>query len=716
MASDLIFEIGAEELPASFILPALRALEASFTEQAKELRLSHGRVETHGTPRRLALLVRDVAERAEDVEERAEGPAVSVAFDAEGKPTRAAEGFARKFGLTVDQLERAQTAQGERLIATRRQEGQPALRLLQNVLPQLIEAAADASRKTMRWADLNVVFPRPVRWLCAVLGGEVVPVSFGFATSSAATYGHRFLAPGAIRLERCDDYLPRLREAKVLASIAERRERVVAEIDRVAAEAGGRRVEDDELVDTITGLVEWPSGVLGSFSPDALDMPREVLISEMRGHQKYASLETPGGRLMPSFCAVANTPVKDVEVSRRGYERVLRARLADARFFFDEDRTRPLASRVNDLRRVTFQERLGTIHDKLERMLGIARAVAAGIGYGDDEAVARSVQLSKADLTTGMVGEFPELQGVMGREYARHDGERDDVSVAVFEHYLPRSAGDVLPASSLGAIVGIADRLDTLTGFAALGQLPKGSDDKFGLRRAALAIIRILTAHGYRLSLGRLIDAALDQHYARFERLAADAPAPAPDAKGRERRRQQLDRAEAREQILEFVRARLRPLWTEEHAPDVVEAIIAVGFDDLADASQRLLAVSRMTRRADFTQLAIAFGRASNIIEKQAKDLAPGEPDPALFRDEPESRLFEASSAANAQVEQALATGDYDEALRALADLRPAVDAFFDKVLVMADDADLRRNRLRLVRGVQRLFAPIADFARIHTK
>lgn len=709
--SDLVFEIGTEELPAGAIPSACEALRAKFVEAAKTLRLEHGDVATHGSPRRLALLVKGLAERAQDIEERLEGPAVSVAFK-DGVPTKAAEGFAKKAGVPVEQLERAMTPQGERLVAQRRVEGQPTRALLSELLASLIGQIP--FRKSMRWGAESVTFVRPVRWIGAVYAGEPVPVTFGDVQSGAVTYGHRFLAPQAIALTTCDAYVPALRDASVLVVWDERRERVVAEIDRVAAEAGGRRVDDPELVETITGLVEWPSGVLGSFAADALDMPREVLVSEMRGHQKYASLESLDGTLLPKFVAVANTPVKDVAVSRRGYERVLAARLSDARFFFDEDRTKPLAARVNDLRRVTFQEKLGSIHDKVERLVGLSRHVVASVPGVDQAQVDRVATLCKADLVTGMVGEFPELQGVMGREYAKHDGEGEAVAQGIAEHYLPRGASDALPKGDLGAIVGLSDRLDTITGIFAIGRAPTGANDPFGLRRACLGILRVLHDKGWRVSLSTLVDAALDQHYASFERRGIGAQ-PAADEK-KKKGKELLEQADAKAQVLEFFRGRLKSDWSHAFPPDLVEAVLSAGYDDVVDAHHRAEALNRITQLPDFVPLAVAFGRASNIIEKQAKDLPDGAPDPSAFVEAPESALFEASLVARTKVDDALRTGDYPTALQALAELRPVVDSFFDGVLVMAQDDAVRTNRLKLVRSVQQLFGPIADFSQLQTR
>jgi glycyl-tRNA synthetase beta chain len=394
---------------------------------------------------------------------------------------------------------------------------------------------------------------------------------------------------------------------------------------------------------------------------------------------------------------------------------VLRARLSDARYFFNEDQTRSLGDRVAELRRVTFQARLGSVHDKVERIAGLAKRIAAGVGYADAQAVERTAFLCKADLTTGMVGEFPELQGVMGREYARAGGERPDVAVGIFEHYLPRGAQDTLPTGDLGSFVGIADRLDTIAGIFAIGKAPTGANDPFALRRACLGIVRVVIARGYRVRLTELVSLALDAHYARFASLPA--PAPVKDDKGKEKKEPLLDLAKARTEILDFFRARLKALWSENHPVDVVEAVLVAGFDDLVDASARLAALSEIAGRPDFIPIALAFGRASNIIEKQAKDLKPGTPDPSLFKEEPEGKLHEGAQAASRLVSEALGSGDYRAALKALADLRPSVDLFFDKVLVMVEDnPPLKENRLRLVQSVQQLFAPIADFGRIQTR
>lgn len=710
--NDLVFEIGTEELPASAIRPAAEALGERFREFAEAQRLSFGAIETHGSPRRLALLVRGLAAKADDVDELLEGPATSVAFK-DGVPTKAAEGFARKAGVAVERLERMQTAQGERLVARRHVEGEATAVLLQTALPAFIGAIP--FRKSMRWGAESATFARPVRWLGAVYGREVVSFSWADVQSGGVTYGHRFLAPGAIALTDCDAYVPALRDAKVLVRWDERRERVIAAIDQAAEEAGGRRVEDDELVDTITGLVEWPSGVAGAFAPEALDMPREVLVSEMREHQKYASVESADGKLLAKFVAVANTPVKDVAVSRRGYERVLAARLSDARFFFDDDLRTPLHARVAALGRVTFQESLGSVLDKVGRVTQLAAHIAQAVGYADAAKVERTALLSKADLTTGMVGEFPELQGVMGREYARHDGEAEDVALGVFEHYLPRGASDSLPTGDLGAFVGLADRVDTIVGIFAIGRAPTGTQDAFGLRRACLGVLRVLEGRGYRLSLSALIGLALDLHYSSFEARGLLAP-PAGDAGDKKRKKTFLTREEAAEHVVEFFRGRLKSDLAQSIPADLAEAVLTAGYDDVVDLGYRAKALGAIAGTPDYLPLAVAFGRASHIIEKQAKDLGAGDPDPALFTEDAERALHAEVERASAEVRATLRTGDYPEALRALAALRPFVDRFFDGVLVMAEDEKVRTNRLRLVRSVQGLFEPIADFSRIQTR
>lgn len=619
MARDLLLEVGAEEIPASFIAPALEDLRRVVTERLADARLEHGEVKVYGTPRRLAVWVRDVADAGKDVVKEVLGPSAKAAFDAQGKPTKAAEKFAEGLKLSVDQLGRAQTAKGEYVSARVEEKGRAAA----DIVPDALHAAVHSInfRKSMRWGDVESSFARPVQWLVALLGGDVVPVVFGDVKSGRVTYGHRFLSPGAVELKAPADYEAVLAKANVVADIARRRAMLVEKVTAAAKAAGGALLEDEGLVDQVTNLVELPSPVVGTFEERHLDLPPEVLVQEMKSHQRYFSLVDGAGKLLPKFIAVSNTPVRDEQLSLRGYQRVLRARLADGRFFFDEDRKTPLADRVEKLGRVVWQGQLGTYLEKVERFRSLAVWLAGQTKRaGESATIERAATLAKADLVTGMVGEFPELQGVMGREYARASGEPDAVALAIFEHYLPRGAEDALPTQDAGALIGIADRLDSLCGIFAIGKVPSGAADPFGLRRACLAIIRLVLGRGYRFSLSAAVDESLRLLAPRLANVKRKAGEPAP-----------------REQVLEFFRGRLKALWGEQHRTDVVEAVLAAGFDDLVAAQKRLEALSLIVGRADFQPLAAAFKRVVNIVEKQGRDVAGGRRRPRSWWTTPRS-------------------------------------------------------------------------------
>ncbi len=698
MARDLLLEVGAEEIPASFIGPALEDLKRVITERLEAARLKHGEVRTYGTPRRLAVWIKDVADSGEDVTSEKLGPSVKAAFDKDGKPTVAATKFAESLKVPVSELGRTQTPKGEYLSAKVQEKGRPAT----EILPEALHAAVHGInfRKSMRWGDVDQAFARPVQWLVALLGGDVVPVVFGDVKSGRTTYGHRFLSPGAIELARPADYEAALEKARVVADIPKRRSLLLQKIRAAAKATGGQLLEDESLVDQVTNLVELPAPVVGTFEERHLELPPEVLVQEMKSHQRYFSLADAKGKLLPRFIAVSNTPVKDEKLSVRGYERVLRARLADGRFFFDEDRKTPLQDRVPKLARVVWQGQLGSYAEKVERFRTLAVWLAERAGKaGERSTIERAATLAKADLVTGMVGEFPELQGVMGREYARAGGEPEAVALAIFEHYLPRNANDSLPTQDAGALIGLADRLDTLCGIFAIGKSPSGAADPFGLRRACLAIVNLVLARGYRVSLSAAVDEAL--------RLLEPKIASLKRKPGE---------ASPREQVLEFFRGRLKALWSESYRTDVVEAVLSVGFDDLVAARKRLEALSGIVGRADFTPLAAAFKRVVNIVEKQGKDVAKGQTLPEKFRDEPERALHAAFTQASGKVAAYLKADDFSGALKEITSLKPAVDTFFDKVTVMAEDKDLRENRVRFLVEIGTLFNQVADFSKIQAE
>ncbi|MGH8901639.1 MAG: glycine--tRNA ligase subunit beta [Egibacteraceae bacterium] len=686
--SELLLEIGTEELPAGFVEPTVSAMCEDLRVRLEAARLGHGEITAFATPRRLALLVHEVAPASEPTTERQLGPSVAVAFSPEGEPTLAARKFAERRGLDVSALERVETERGAYVAAVIEQPGSTAAEILAHALPAVVHAITFP--KSMRWGDVSITFARPVHWIVALLDDAVIPVTFGDVASGRKTRGHRFLAPGQVVLTAASDYLGALRDAHVIADIDERRQLIRQQAEAAAARTDGRLVADRRLLDEVTQLVELPNPVLGAFEERYLDLPREVLVTEMRHHQRYFPVEDATGALLPYFIAVSNTPVRDEALSRRGYERVLRARLSDGRFFFDEDRKVPLADRVPALERVVFQQELGSYADKVARI----RALALWLAHTTDraehvEVVARAATLAKADLVTGMVGEFPELQGVMGREYALASGESPDVALAIFEHYLPRHADDVLPTQDPGALIGVADRLDSLCGIFAIGKEPTATADPFALRRACLGVIHIVLGRGYRFSVSAAVDEAL--------RLLGR---PDPDTA---------------ERVLRFIRGRLKALWSEQHPADVVEAVLEAGWDDLVVARRRITTLATLVGQPGFVAVATAFKRVVNIVRKSAASVPSGEARPDLFEHSAERGLHAAFLAARGRVAELEAADDYAGVLAEMGNLEPAIDCFFEQVRVIAGDPAVAENRLRLLRQVAGLFSRIADFSKIQT-
>jgi len=691
--ADLLFEIGSEEIPAGFIPPALEQLAKDLAKALDEARLAHGEVSAVGTPRRLCAWARKVAPKQSDARTEALGPSAQAAFDAEGKPTQAALGFAKSQGVEVAQLKRVQTPKGERVAAVKVEKGQRAEKVLPGILERLV--ASLKFRKAMRWGDETVTFARPMRWMVALYGGKALRIRYGNVASGVSTRGHRFKAPKPISLKGTpEDYLAKLRKAYVIADPAERRAAIEKQLAAAAKKAGGKIREDGALLDQVTFLVEHPTAVLGEFEPSNLELPPEVVVSEQRNHQRYFAVVDQDGKLTNQFVAVSGTPVKDPKVARRGYERVLRARLADARFFFEEDRKRRLDDRVADLGRRTYQAKLGSELERVQRIEEIAAALADAAGLPDKrDAARRAARLCKADLGTGMVGEFPELQGTMGGHYARLDGEPAEVAEAIEDHYKPVGASEEMPRGDAGALVGLADRLHQLAGILGVGEKATGAADPFGLRRAAIGVLRIVQGRGYHLSLGAAADAALSS-------LAAKLTG---------------DPAAVKAQVLDFLRGRLKALWGEQFDTDLVEAVLSAGFDDVLDARRRLEALAEIKRRADFVPLAVAFKRVANIQEK-AQGPGAASVDPALLRDDAERHLLSELERVEAEAASLRGRRDYPAVLRVVAELKPAVDRFFDEVLVMADDPALRSNRLALMKRVAGLFADIADFRKIQAE
>ena len=689
MPADLLFEIGTEEIPAGFLVRGLADLERLATRLLGEARLDHERLRVLGTPRRLVLSVKGVTDRQPDLHERLVGPPARVAFDDDGVPTKAALGFARKNGLDPDALQRAEVEgrKGDYLVANREVAGLPAAEVLPAVLERLVGELPWP--KAMRWNGGTGPFVRPVHWIVALLGATVLPVELFGVRAGSDSRGHRFLAPAPLPVVAgLDPYQSALREAFVIVESATRREMIQAELLRIEKETGAAVRPDDALLDEVSNLVEYPVAVCGSFDEAFLEVPEEVIVSAMRSHQRYFAMQDAAGALTNRFVTIAGTVTRDVDVVRAGNERVLAARLSDARFFFREDRNKSLDDFAARLADVVFQSKLGSVAAKVARVGQVAGRIAGGVDV-EGGAVARAAALCKADLVTNMVGEFPELQGVMGAHYARLAGEPEPVASAIADHYLPRGANDALPAGDTGAVLGIADRIDTVVGCFAVGLVPTGSADPYGLRRAALAILSILRDRAWVVSVTDLVDWA-----------AAALIDGGVEVSG-----------ERKAEVLEFFRVRLRGALVDSGLPaDCVDAALTAGMDTVADVVARAEAVSELRGRPDFEPLAAAFKRVANILKGER---AGAEPDPGRFAEDAERALWDAFREIRSRVDASLTAGDYHGSLQVLAELKDPVDRFFDAVLVMDEDDNVRRNRLALLGSINATFTRIADFRQL---
>jgi glycyl-tRNA synthetase beta chain len=682
---ELFLEIGTEEIPAGFIPRAMAEMEAMITKELTNARLSFGEVRTLATPRRLALVVKAIPAVQPDAEITATGPSKKAAFDADGKPTKAAEGFARGQGVDVSQLQVISTDKGEYLAITKLETGRPTHELLSEFLPALI--ANIPFRKSMRWGDLDVRFARPIHWIVALFDGVVVPFAFGNIESGTTSRGHRFMANTTFPVRDFSHYLEECERHFVIADPERRKEIIRRETHRVALASGGHLLPDEELLEQVTYLVEYPSAVAGTFSAEFLKVPKEVLITSMRSHQRYFSILDANGRLMPGFITINNTLTDDPSVVVKGNERVLRARLSDARFFFEEDQKVKLDERVEELKKVVYQQKLGTSFEKMERFRALAEGLAEKLNPAVKSQTSRAAWLCKADLITGMVGEFPEVQGIMGREYALLEGETPEVANAIAEHYLPSQAGGELPASNIGAFVSIADKLDTICGCFGVGLIPTGAADPYALRRATIGIISIILDKGYHLSLPALIGQSLELLSAKLTRPPEQVTVD----------------------VVEFFRGRFVNLLGNEFAGDAVDAAVSAGFKDLVDVRARIEALAAFKNHPDFEPLAGAFKRVGNIIKEGINATV----DPALLQDPAEKALYEAFQAVKSTVDAKVTSGAWLDALTVIATLRGPVDTFFDQVMVMAEDQLVRTNRLALLTAIAGMFGRIADFSRI---
>jgi glycyl-tRNA synthetase beta chain len=688
-AQDLLVEIGTEELPPTALLGLSDALHRGLMAQLDDSRLGHGDSEAFCSPRRLAVLVRDLAPRQPDQETMRRGPALNAAFDADGNPTKAAQGFARSCGVEVAALAREETPKGVWLAFRKAEHGRTAAELL----PSLVERTLGdlPIPKRMRWGSGDAEFVRPVHWVCVLLGGERVPGRVLGVETGTSTRGHRFHHPHAIELSAAGDYAEQLRAlGRVEPSFAARRELIVREVRALAETAGGTARMDAALLDEVTALCEWPVAFLGGFDQVFLEVPREALIETMQKNQKYFPLLAADGSLLPHFIGIANIESRDPDVVRAGNERVIRPRFADAKFFWEQDLKTPLGDLAPRLDSVIFEHRLGSIGAKMARVGDLGAAISEQLPVPAD-LVRRAATLAKCDLVTLMVGEFASLQGIMGRYYAERAGEDPCVAAAMEEQYLPRQAGDRLPESPCGQVLALADRLDTLVGIFAIGQRPTGVKDPYGLRRAAIGVLRILIETPLPLDLNALLQQA------------AQGYPP------------ELGAARVVDDVLGYCLERLDRYYGDQGiSKDTVDAVRGVAPTTPSDIDRRIRAVETFRGLPEASSLAAANKRLRNLLKKLPEaDQVPVPLDPARLAEPAEQRLAERIGSLTAAVEPLVAAGDYEATLRALAALRDDVDAFFDDVMVMVEDDALRRNRIALLRALEDPFLRVADIARL---
>ncbi|EJX7572244.1 glycine--tRNA ligase subunit beta [Vibrio cholerae] len=684
MAKEFLIELGTEELPPKQLRTLAEAFAANFAAELAAADIAHEGVTWFATPRRLALKVANLAESQPDRVVEKRGPAVNVAFDADGKPTKAAEGWARGNGITVEQAERLVTDKGEWLLFKEQVQGQQTASVVVGMAAKALANLPIA--KPMRWGDKETQFIRPVKTLTILFGSELIQGEILGVASARTLRGHRFMGEAEFTIESAEQYPAILEEhGKVIADYATRKAMIIEGSQQAAQQLGGIADLEDALVEEVTSLVEWPVVMTAKFEEKFLKVPAEALVYTMKGDQKYFPVYDASKKLLPNFIFVSNIESKEPRHIVEGNEKVVRPRLADAEFFFNTDRKRPLVDRLSLLENAIFQQQLGTIKDKTDRITELAGYIAEQIG-ADVEKSKRAGLLAKCDLMTSMVFEFTDTQGVMGMHYARHDGEAEEVAVALNEQYMPRFAGDELPSRGVSAAVAMADKLDTIVGIFGIGQAPKGSDP-FALRRASLGVLRILVEYGYQLDLVDLI------------------------AKAKSLFGNRLTNANVEQEVIEFMLGRF-PTWYQDagFSIDIIQAVLARNPTKPADFDQRVKAVSHFRALEEAEALAAANKRVGNILAKYDGELGE-EIDLALLQEDAEKALAEAVEIMAEALEPAFATGNYQEALSKLAGLRAPVDAFFDNVMVMADDEALKKNRLTLLNKLRNLFLQIADIS-----
>lgn len=680
MAKDLLFEIGAEEIPAGFMPNILGQLKTLAETKLNDAHLPFESIATYGTPRRLALIVKGLADTSAEISERHKGPSASIAYDADGNPTKAAIGFARGKGLDVADL----VVEDGYIYAETKTAGVPAKDIVTDMLPQLIIGLNFP--KSMHWGNLDAKFVRPVRWLVALLDEEVIPVEFATVKSGNVTRGHRFLGADEITIKNAASYVDTLKENFVMVDQDARRELISKQLHDIAASKNASIVWDDDLLEEINYLVEWPTALCGGFEESYLALPDAAIITPMKDHQRYFPLVDQDGKLLPMFLTVRNGSDHSIEVVQAGNERVLRARLDDAKFFFNEDRKKPLIDRQDGLTKIVFQEGLGNLADKTERLLTLGRVFSEECELHEDARVVleRATELAKTDLTTGMVTEFTELQGVMGKEYALLDGESPEVAEAIFEQYLPRFAGDVLPQTEAGKVLSIIDKIDNIVATFSRGLIPTGSQDPYALRRQTIGILNILLNSEWNISLRPIIVESMN---------LLNVPADKQD--------------ELLGQVEEFITLRLKNIFLDREVPHhVIDLLLSNNELSVADAEGlvKALLVNRIDENVELVQ---AFTRMYNLV----KDVTYTGVDESLLKEDAERALYEAATKASEASIDAWDNNDYDAVVAVPATLVPAINKFFEDVMVMDKDEAIKANRLQLVRLAYSVMAIIGDIS-----
>ncbi len=680
MAKDLLFEIGAEEIPAGFMPNILGQLKQLAETKLNDAHLSFESIATYGTPRRLALIVKGLADTSAEISERHKGPSASIAYDADGNATKAAIGFARGKGLDVADL----VVEDGYIYAETKTAGVPAKDIVTDMLPQLITGLNFP--KSMHWGNLDAKFVRPVRWLVALLDEEVIPVEFATVKSGNVTRGHRFLGADEITIKNAASYVDTLKENFVMVDQDARRELISKQLHDMAASKNASIVWDDDLLEEINYLVEWPTALCGGFEESYLTLPDAAIITPMKDHQRYFPLVDQDGKLLPMFLTVRNGSDYSIEVVQAGNERVLRARLDDAKFFFNEDRKKPLIDRQDGLTKIVFQEGLGNLADKTERLLKLGRVFGEECGLHEDTAVVleRATELAKTDLTTGMVTEFTELQGVMGKEYALLDGESPEVAEAIFEQYLPRFAGDVLPQTEAGKVLSIIDKVDNIVATFSRGLIPTGSQDPYALRRQTIGILNILLGSEWNISLRPIFKASMELLNVLAEK-----------------------QDELLDQVEEFFTLRLKNIFLDREVPHhVIDLLLSNNELSVADA-EGLVNALLANRIDENVELVQAYTRMYNLV----KDVEYTGVNSDLLKEDAEKELFEAASKASEASSAAWEAGDYDAVVAVPATLVPAINKFFEDVMVMDKDEAIKANRLQLVRLAYSVMAIIGDIS-----